>query len=48
MAVSLREYPTITGKDARNFLRRQEQNTLILKQKVEAKLASLKEKWVKS
>lgn len=42
MAVSLKEYPIITGKEAEKFLKRQELNKSLLKQKVEAKLASLK------
>lgn len=42
MAVSLRDYPVITGKDAQNFLKREEQNKINLKNKVTIKLASLK------
>lgn len=42
MAVSLRDYPVITGKDAQNFLKREEQNMKRLQKKAASKLASLK------
>ncbi len=42
MAVSLREYPAITGKDAQNFLQREENNKVKLQKKAAIKLASLK------
>lgn len=42
MAVSLRDYPVITGKDAQNFLKREEQSRIKLHKKAAIKLASLK------
>ncbi len=42
MAVSLREYPVIVGKDAQKFEKRTEQNQKNIQKTVAAKLASLK------
>ena len=42
MAVSLRDYPVITGQDAQNFLKREENNKVKLQKKAAIKLASLK------
>jgi len=42
MPVPMREYPTIKGKDAKNFLERQKENLRILKEKVLKKLEEIK------
>ena len=42
MAVTLREYPTIKGKDATRFLERQEKQKVILQKRAAKKLASRK------
>ncbi|WP_282433502.1 hypothetical protein [Desulfitobacterium dehalogenans] len=42
MAVTLREYPTVKGKDATRFLKRQEQQKLNLQKRADKKLASRK------
>ena len=42
MAVQLREYPIISGKDAQIFLQRQQQHKKNLEKRAEAKIASVR------
>lgn len=42
MAVSLRNHPIISGKNAQKFLERETQNKEILQKKVAEKLAKIK------
>jgi len=44
MPISMREYPTLKGKDAKKFLERQKENIRRLKEKVLKRLEDIKPK----
>jgi len=44
MPISIREYPTLRGKDAEKFVKRQKENIRKLKEKVSKRLEDIKPK----